>query len=52
MAAVFLAKACRRDHSQKRDESIDITLDPPQISLDSPFNIIDSLYVYNAYIYQ
>jgi hypothetical protein len=29
MAAVFLAKAWRRDHSPKRDESIDITLDPP-----------------------
>jgi hypothetical protein len=40
MAAVFLANAWRRDHCPKRDESIDITLDPPQISLDSPFNII------------
>ncbi len=39
MAAVFLVKPQRRDHSPKRDESIDITLDPPQISLDSPFKV-------------
>ena len=29
MAAVFLAKPERRDHSPKQDESIDINLDPP-----------------------
>jgi hypothetical protein len=29
MAAVFVAKAKRRDHCPKRDESIDITLEPP-----------------------
>jgi hypothetical protein len=29
MAAVFLAKLKRRDHSPKRDEFIDVSLDPP-----------------------
>jgi hypothetical protein len=29
MAAVFLAKPERRDHSLKRDESIDVSSDPP-----------------------
>ncbi len=37
MAAVFLVKPKQRDHSPNRDETIDITLDPPYISLDSPF---------------
>ncbi len=32
------AKPQRRDPSRKQDESIDITLDPPQISPDSPLN--------------
>ncbi len=38
MAAVFLAKLQRRDHSPKQDESTDVHLDPPLFSLDSPFN--------------
>ncbi len=31
------AKLKRCDHSPKRDEFIDVLLDPPYISLDSPF---------------
>ncbi len=31
------AKPQRREPSRKQDESIDITLDPPYISPDSPF---------------
>ena len=38
MAAVFLAKPERRDHSPKREESIDVLFDPSYFSLDSPFN--------------
>ncbi len=33
------AKPKQRDPSRKQAESIDIMLDPPQISPDSPFNI-------------
>ncbi len=29
------------DHSPKRDEFIDVLLDPPYFSLDSPFNILN-----------
>jgi hypothetical protein len=43
MAAMFLVKP-RRDHSPKRDELIDITLDPPEISLDSPFKPKNIIY--------
>ena len=39
MAAVFLAKPERRDHSPKREESIDVLFDPSYFSLDSPFNV-------------
>ncbi len=31
-------KLKRCDHSPKRDEFIDVSLDPPYFSLDSPFN--------------
>jgi hypothetical protein len=37
MAAVFLAKLQRRDHSPKQDESTDVQFDPSLFSLDSPF---------------
>ncbi len=30
-------KLKRRDHSPNRDEFIDVSLDPPYFSLDSPF---------------
>jgi hypothetical protein len=30
-------KLKQRDHSPKRDEFIDVSLDPPYFSLDSPF---------------
>ncbi len=33
-------KLKRYDHSPKRDEFIDVSLDPPYFSLDSPFNQI------------
>jgi hypothetical protein len=39
MVIESLAKPERRDPSRMRDKSIDITLDPPQISPDSPFNM-------------
>ena len=32
-------KLKRCDHSPKRDKFIDVSLDPPYFSLDSPFNI-------------
>ncbi len=35
-------KLKRCDHSPKRDEFIDVSLDPPYFSLDSPFKFTDS----------
>ncbi len=34
------AKLKRCEHSSKRDEFIDVSLDPPYLSLDSPFNYL------------
>jgi hypothetical protein len=45
MAAVFLAKLQRRDHSPKQDESTHVLFDPPLFSLDSPFNCLLSPHV-------
>jgi hypothetical protein len=36
-------KLKRRDHSPKQDQFIDVSLDPPYFSLDSPFNMRNSL---------
>ncbi len=35
-------KLKQRDHSPKRDEFIDVSLDPPYFSLDSPFKFRSS----------
>ncbi len=34
-------KLKRSDHSPKRDEFIDVSLDPAYFSLDSPFKLTD-----------
>ncbi len=39
MRIKICAKPKQRDHSPKLDESIDVSLDPPYFSLDSPFMI-------------
>ncbi len=36
-------KLKRCDHSPKRDEFIDVSLDPPYFSLDSPFKATSPL---------
>jgi hypothetical protein len=33
------SKLKRSDHSPKRDEFIDVSLDPPYFSLDSPYKV-------------
>jgi hypothetical protein len=41
-------KLRRCDHSPKRDEFIDVSLDPPYFSLDSPFKSNISLSLFSA----
>ena len=38
-------KLKRCDHSPKRDEFIDVSLDPPYFSLDSPFKLLIFLFL-------
>ncbi len=40
-------KQKRCDHSPKQDEFIDVSLDPPYFSLDSPFKLWLSIFVWN-----
>ncbi len=37
------SKLKRRDHSPKQDQFIDVSLDPPYFSLDSPFKTSNTI---------
>ncbi len=43
-------KLKRCDHSPKRDEFIDVSLDPPYFSLDSPFKVRIYICIYSKIV--